>query len=586
MKKKIKYVLAFILFVAVVFCFNWDVFPQSNYSQKKVGPQPDGSILVPTNQLLRPAGFQITFPGRPVDLALSPDGKWLAVMNKNSLDLIRVLDRTIMQTLPFPKSGASFNGLAFSADGSKIYVSQARDRIYVAHKNENNILQWGKPIQFPKPKIGGETVPGGFVFNENEDKLYVTLSRSNSLAVVNMTDSSVTEIPVGVAPYDVVLLSPEKAYVSNWGGRRAKEGETTYKTSGSDILIDAKTGIANNGAISVVDLKTGAQTKYIEVGLHPGAMVFSPDKKRLYVACANSDIISVIDTKTDKVVDKISVRLQKDLPFGSAPNALTMSADGKRLYVANGTDNAVCVIQLDAGNKITGYIPTGWYPGAVIFDRDEKFLFVANTKGIGSRNLRADRPGYNTHHHMGSISIVPVPDQNTLKKMTEIVKENNSFSRMMEQLVLEKKTKQVVPVPQFPGQVSYFKHVVYIIKENRTYDQVFGDLLQGNGDTSLVHFGRKVTPNHHALAEVRVGLSAPHGRLFGLTELLVGRAHPGDKLFCLREEFDHQRSGNYLFTRYRHYVFRPRRCLFILSIYDFDAASKSAVTTPFSPVRG
>ena len=504
MQKKIKHLFIFVSLVTMFFCNSREVFPQSDLASKQVGPQPDGSILVPTNQLLRPAGFQIVFPGRPVDLALSPDGKWLAVLNKNSLDLIRVFDRTIMQTLPFPKSGASFKGLLFSADGRKIYVSQASDRIYVANKDKNNILQWDKPILFPKPEIGGKTVPGGFVFSEKEDKLYVALSRSNSLGVVNMGDMSVAEIPVGVAPYEIVLFSAEKAYVSNWGGRRPEPGESSYKTSGSDILVDAKTGIANNGAISVVDLKANKQTKYINVGLHPSALVLSPDKKYLYVACANSDVISVIDTKNDTVTDEISVRLQIDLPFGSAPNALTISADGKRLYVANGTDNAICVIHLDAENNISGFMPTGWYPGAVILDRDQKFLYVANTKGIGSRNQRADRPGYNTHQHMGSISIIPVPSQNKLEKMTEIVKENNSFSRMMEQMVLENINAQVVPVPQFPGQTSFFKHVVYIIKENRTYDQVFGDLPQGNGDMSLVHFGREVTPNHHALAETFV----------------------------------------------------------------------------------
>ena len=126
-------------------------------------------------------------------------------------------------------------------------------------------------------------------------------------------------------------------------------------------------------------------------------------------------LFPVIDTKSDVVIDYISVRMEKDLPFGSAPNALAISHDGKQLFVANGTDNALCVIQLDQNNEIAGFIPTGWYPGAVILDQDAKFLFVANTKGIGSRNMRTDRPGYNTHDHMGSISIIPVPDESSLK---------------------------------------------------------------------------------------------------------------------------------------------------------------------------
>ncbi len=473
---------------------------KDSLANRKVGPQPDGSILVPTNQLLRPAGFQITFPGRPVDLALSPDGQWLAVLNKSSLDLIRVLDRTIMQSLPI-KGGASFKGLSFSNDGKRIFASQARSKIFIAQMDDNNILQWGEPIEFPRPEIGGNPVPGGFALSEKNGILYTPLSRSNTLAIYDMNTRAMKEIPVGVSPYEILLLNTQKAYVSNWGGRQPEQEEDSYKTSGSEVLIDPETGIANNGSVSVIDLMSGKQINNIEVGLHPGAMVLSPERDRLYVACANSDIISVIDTKEDAVVDEISVRMEKDLPFGSAPNALAISKDGNQLFVANGTDNAICVIQLDNKNEIAGFIPAGWYPGAVILDKNDSFLFVANTKGIGSRNLRADRPGYNTHNHMGSISILPPPDMNTLKTMSEVVKENNSYSRMMSQLAQKSKKSEKVAVPQFPGQKSHFKHVVYIIKENRTYDQVFGDLPQGNGDTSLVHFGREVTPNHHALAE-------------------------------------------------------------------------------------
>ncbi len=506
--KKISYISVLTLFVLTLFILilsqcRVETVQNNDLSGRTVGPQPDGSILVPTNQLLRPSGFQILFPGRPVDLALSPDGKWLAVLNKNSLDLIRVLDRTIMQTLPL-KGGGSFKGVSFSADGKYIYASQSRDKVLIAQKDNNNILNWAEPLQFQQPAIGGHPVPGGFSLNERGDRLYVPLSRSNSLAVVDLADGSTTEIPVGVSPYEVILFSSQKAYVSNWGGRQPEPEDPTYTTSGSEIVIDPNTGIASSGSVSVIDLKSLRQIKHIEVGLHPGAMVLSPDKARLYIACANSDIISVIDTKNDAVIDKISVRMEKDLPFGSAPNALAISQDGKQLFVANGTDNALCVIQLDDNNEIAGFIPTGWYPGAVILDKEAKFLFVANTKGIGSRNSRADRPGYNTHHHMGSISIIPMPDNATLHTMTEVVKENNSFTHMMDQLTQMEKGASRVAVPQFPGEESHFKHVVYIIKENRTYDQVFGDLKQGNGDTSLVHFGREVTPNHHALAEAFV----------------------------------------------------------------------------------
>lgn len=469
-------------------------------SVKLVGPQPDGSILVPTNQLLRPAGFQIQFSGRPVDLAISPNEQFLAVLNMNSLEIIRTYDRTILQRLKIEK-GASYNGITFSNEGDKIFVSQARDKIFIAQKDENGVFTWKDNITFEKPKFGGYPVPGGIVLDEENEKLYVTLNRSNSLAVVNLVNKTIKEIPVGVAPYELVKYSSMKAYVSNWGGRQPREGENKYQTSKSDILIDPKTGIANSGSVSVVDLVNGKEIKSIDVGLHPNAMVLSPNKAQLFVACANSDLISVIDTEEDKVVDEISVSINKNLPYGNSPNALTISQDSRLLYVANGTENSICVIDLFNKNRILGLIPTGWYPGSLIFDRNENYLIVANTKGIGSRNLKSGQYGYNTHNHMGSVSFIPKPPDHELALMTEIVKENNSFERMLAELNKDKSKNEKVVIPQFPNQVSHFKHVVYIIKENRTYDQVFGDLPQGNGDSSLVLFGREVTPNHHALAE-------------------------------------------------------------------------------------
>src|SRR4030042_2160295 len=279
-------------FLAVFFCAYVLTAQAQNFLQeKKVGPQPDGSILVPTNQLLRPAGLQVHFPGRPVDLALTPDEKFLLVKNWKSLDLIRINERTILQSLPYGRSGASFTGICLSKDGRKVYITEGGDRIHVAVL-DRNILHWDKPIMLPKPSIGGNPVPGGLALNEREDRVYVTLSRNNSLAVVSFADTSVEEIPVGIAPYEVILLSERKAYVSNWGGRKPLEGESSYNTSGSQVLVDPKTGIANNGTVTVVDLEQQMGIKEIEVGLHPSGMVLSPDRKRMYVACANSDIVT------------------------------------------------------------------------------------------------------------------------------------------------------------------------------------------------------------------------------------------------------------------------------------------------------
>jgi len=500
---KIKIQVICLLFF-MVFLSGCIIKDQNIADNQKVGIQPDGTVLVPTNQLLSPSGFQVELPGRPVDLALTRDERFLLVKNKADINLIRLSDRTILQSLPFIRSGASYTGICLSPDGQKIYVTDATNRIFVAIMEEGNIMHWSDPIRLPSPAIGGSPYPGGLAINETGDKIFVTLSRSNSLGIVSLTDNNVVEVQVGIAPYDVILASKTKAYVSNWGGRIPGEGEPSYNSSGSQVLVDPKTGIANSGSISVVDLDQKMEKKIIEVGLHPCDMVLSPDLERLFVACANSDIISVIDTKTDEVIDNISVHMQEDIPFGSSPNALTISPDGKYLYVANGTENAICIIQTEKPYKIQGYIPTGWYPGSVIMNKSGNTLYIANVKGIGSRNQRTDRNGYNSHDHLGTVSIIPVPTNRELTKLTEKVHMNNSYAGMLKKMYQSSGNRKEVPVPELPSQVSHFKHVVYIIKENRTYDQVFGDMPQGDGDTSLVEFGREVTPNHHLLAETFV----------------------------------------------------------------------------------
>jgi YVTN family beta-propeller protein len=484
---------------------------------KKIGPQPDGTYLVPTNQVLNPAGFQVLFPGRPTDLALSPDGSLLAVKNMSDIVLIRLRDRAVLQTLPIVRGGQGFVGILFSADGRKIYTTDSEGRIHIAALSSGNVAQWEDPILLPgpaakDPAVGGlspteparnPSSPGGMALAPDGGRLFVTLSRNNTLGIVELPEGRLEQIPVGMAPYSVVLGPGNKAYVTNWAGRKPMPGEAVANSSGSKVLIDPKTGIASSGTVSVVDLAARKEIRQIEVGLHPSGMALNSSGSRLFVANANSDSVSVIDTATDAVLETISVLPESSRPFGSAPNALALSADDSTLYVANGTDNALCVVELSASRpaRVRGYIPTGWYPSKVILDSRTGCLVVANTKGVGSRQQRSDRKGFNSRDHTGTVSFIPLPAASELARLSGIVEKNNGMRVVMERLAARPGNNPPRPVPERVGERSVFRHVLYIIKENRTYDQVFGDMPQGDGDPALVLFGRDVTPNHHALAE-------------------------------------------------------------------------------------
>jgi YVTN family beta-propeller protein len=294
--------------------------------------------------------------------------------------------------------------------------------------------------------------------------------------------------------------------VSNWGGRRPRSGDPTGPAGrGTEVRVDAATGIASEGSVSVVDLKAGALAADIPVHLHSCALALSPDGR--YVVCANaaSDNLSVIDTRIDAVVETIWAKASPADLFGASPNALAFARDGKTLYVANGTQNAVAVIDFSpVGRKssLRGLIPVGWFPGAILFDEKRAGLAVANIKGHAVEP-RLDRAtggtGFNSHQYYGSVSLIPLPGLRELERMTSVVYDNFRRGRIAQALTKPRDSAPPRPIPERIGEPSVFKHVVYVIKENRTYDQILGDIPAGNGDPKLVLFGERVTPNQHKM---------------------------------------------------------------------------------------
>jgi YVTN family beta-propeller protein len=410
-----------------------------------------------------------------------------------------------------PRPGFSVCGLVVHKN--KVYASDTLNHVRVAVRRAEGNYAWDKHIDLIKPKDGKEVHPSGLAIM-GEDKLWVCSTRGNNVQLVDLKTGRVDSVvDVGVAPYMPCVVG-NRVFVSNWGGDPPKEGERQGVTSKTPIKVDER-GIANEGTVSVIEETNGVwkQTKTIKVGLHPSGMMLSERKRLLFVANANSDTVSVIDTNSEAVVETITMRPEARLPFGSGSNALALGT-GQDLLVANGTNNCVAVVErgqkaLDTAGTpdltprcvLRGLIPTGWYPGAILVSKDGKKLYVANIKGHGSLSQpRPEFKGKNTHDHLGSVSVIDVPDAAQLAKYTEEVNRNNRLAYSLAGLEKPRPDAKPQAVPERHGEPSTIKHVVYIIKENRTYDQVFGAMKEGNGDPNLVLFGEDVTPNHHALA--------------------------------------------------------------------------------------
>lgn len=497
--------------------------------QLKVGLQPDGRILVPTNQILQPAGRQVTFAGRPVDLLAIEDGKLLVAKNMTSLVFIDPLSGVIQQTLALPegtKLASAFSAVGLAAAGDRIFATDSQGAVRIAQRFPDGTYDWSGHFALKAPTAGGAPYPTGMA-RQGDAQLWVCSSRGNELQLLNLSDGAVeARVAVGVAPYAPIVVG-EKVYVSNWGGDPPAKGDAILTTSATPARTDPRTNVANHGSVSVV-AKVGTewkQTKSITVGGHPSGIVSSGDGKFVYVANANSDTVSVIDTASDEVVETIDCKPEARLPFGTGCNAVVLSSDGRTLFVANGTGNCVAVVSLGAaaggpmseGNasRVAGMIPTGWYPGALRLSDDGRRLLVANVKGHGSLLPRKTAPrrdgdgddpaapqavGRNSHDHMGSVSLIDLPDAAWLKTYTDVVNANNRLGYSLAGMEPPRRGAKPVPIPQRHGEPSVFEHVIYVIKENRTYDQVFGDMKEGNGDKSLCIFDEEVTPNHHKLA--------------------------------------------------------------------------------------
>ena len=488
-------------------------------------------ILMPYNRWIDPAGEQIYFgnvelENHALDCAASPDGKWIAVEGRYSIVLLssennKIIERATLYDLMGTTAMNTFSGIYWRKKGNdyELYWSASGGlQSYVIKALWNGQqIKLARIYNFIAVPPARNALPNELTVTEENgvQVIYVVLNGNNQLIKINAENGKILwSVATGVAPYGLSKTAG-KIYVTNWAGSIPDENDiNTAGVPWGSAKVDPETGATSEGTVSVYNPENGNLIKEIQVGLHPNDIISSPDESYVYVSNANSDAVSVIDTKTDIVVETIPVKLgDEDNPyFGDSPNGLGISGDGKTLYVAMGMDNAIAVVELgrnvsanskSSESKINGFIPTGAYPGGVCVLNDKR-LYVPNIEAIGARIQATSENGnisYNSHHMAASVSVIPVPNKSQLAQYTKRVKETNQFFRVALSREMPRKDVAPVPVPVRIGEPSVFKHVVYIIKENRTYDQILGDHTSGDGDSTLCIFGKEITPNTHKICD-------------------------------------------------------------------------------------
>ncbi len=517
------------------------------YPTYSTGPQPNGSWVVGSGQIINPAGTQVDLGirVRAKSVALNPNlaTHTAAVLVMGATQSVEVFDTktgTVIQNyIPFGLDpSGSYSGIAYTSDGKHLVFSQDSSNVTIANVDAQGLLTDNAQVNvapnsalikcFPNSPLGAygrpcgtfystwTSYPGGVAVSKDGKHAYALLNQNDTLTKIDMSvnpPKQLDEIRVGNAPHSIVITSDgTTAYVSNEGGRAAKQNDFQIYSAGTEIVADSVVGSATTGTVSAIDLATGKVKATISTGLHPTGMAFYG--QQLLVANTYSDTISVIDTSNNQVTRTIDLGLPIGVPgagqaaYGAAPNAIAVDAKRGIAYVALYNANAIAVVNVAAGvkNPVLGMIPVAYAPCSVVLDETANSLLVANDKGIGARySFETDYgvTGYNTHQDNGTVSIVPVPDLGSLGMMTKQVYQNNHWD-LVENIKSASggsPSTQPVAVPARIGDPSLIKHVFLIIRENRTYDQILGDVAAGNGDPSLAVFGGKDTPNIHNLVQ-------------------------------------------------------------------------------------
>jgi DNA-binding beta-propeller fold protein YncE len=453
----------------------------------------DGAVLLPNGWSLRPAGSQARLGDFPVLMAVHPSEPVLAVLHagygEHEVVTVNTRNGKVIGRVALP---GTFSGLLWSKDGKKLYAGGGWDDVIHAFDHAGGLLSHQVTLKYPSALKGGASrVVSGLALSADGKTLWAASAFGHSVARFDTSGAGklVGEWPLGADSYPYGLAWDEaknRLYVSLWG----------------------------KAEVAVVDAGSGATVGRWKTEEHPNEMLLARSGKVLYVANANRNTVSVIDTEQGKGVEVIGTAIDPRAPSGSTPNSLALSPDESVLFVANANTNNLAVVNVKeiGGSTPLGFIPTGWYPTSVRVSRDGKTLFVTNGKGATSK---ANRNGPNplakggsdskTREYIGglfqgTLSIVPMPGPKEMAGYSRTVYECSPLKRDAPLAATGPAPQAGNPIPFKPGDPSPITHCVYIIKENRTYDQVFGDIPAGNGEPGLCLFPDEITPNHHALA--------------------------------------------------------------------------------------
>ncbi|MBK8924207.1 MAG: bifunctional YncE family protein/alkaline phosphatase family protein [Saprospirales bacterium] len=438
-------------------------------------------ILLPNGWSLRPAGRSLPLGDLPLNMALSPDGRYLAVTNNGvGRQFIQLVDTKKEKITAGHDIAKAWYGLAFSADGRYLYASGGNDNLVVRYRVNQGSLRRDTAIRVgaPSPRLW----VGGLAIDDSRQRLWVAAKEDSSLYVCDLKTLAVMQRLRLETPAYACLLAPASGdvLVSLWGGRQ----------------------------VAVFDAQSLARKTGIPVGDHPNELLLSRNGQWLFVANANSNSVSVVNMATRREVEVLNAALYPAAPAGSTTNGLALSPDESTLYIANADNNCLAVFDVSTPgeSRSKGFIPTGWYPTCVRAAGNK--IFVANGKGMSSLpNPKGPQPNMKSEDYraaeyigelfLGTLSIIDAPDATALGRYSRQVFEHTPYTKTKE---LQAEGEPGNPVPMRVGDPSPVKYVFYIIKENRTYDQVLGDMPGGNGDPALCLFPEKVTPNQHALA--------------------------------------------------------------------------------------